>query len=362
MALHIKKCKVCNKIQQIDNFMKIIKTVNTELTTCNNCTCKFDNCKNKAINLQFCNKHTKLERGHYCLIWENMTDIKKQKIINKFKKTSIYIKTHNITGLKYVGLSTADTNEKVHIYKGSGPIWKNELKLYGNDYTTEIIGVFNDAEKSYEFCIDFSIKNNIVKSDEWANMMYEDGIGCGSLYCANMNDEQKKEHSDKIKQTLNKRSKEQKEAHKKNTSIAAKQRIAKMTTEERIKSTIKMNNKNRNKSKKEKIKIYKKMSESHKERYKNMTEEDKNNRSKNISDGRKGIILKKITCPKCKKVGDISNMMRYHGKNGEKCTLTVHKMREFLCNKGIKGCHKLNKNQLIQKAKDNNLEFPSTKQ
>ena len=47
----------------------------------------------------------------------------------------LYIKTHNITGLKYLGKTEKDP----YRYNGSGKYWKRHLKKYGRDIKTEIL-------------------------------------------------------------------------------------------------------------------------------------------------------------------------------------------------------------------------------
>jgi hypothetical protein len=85
------------------------------------------------------------------------------------EKIFLYIKTHNKTGLKYFGKTVQDP----YVYKGSGNIWVNHIKKYGYDVTTEIVGIFTNKEECKKFAIDFSIKNNIVESKEWANLVIE---------------------------------------------------------------------------------------------------------------------------------------------------------------------------------------------
>lgn len=86
----------------------------------------------------------------------------------------LYIKTHNITGLKYFGKTTRN----VYDYKGSGKYWLSHLKKHGNDVTTEIVAQFEDNDQSSceEYALNFSIENNIVESKEWANLILEDGL------------------------------------------------------------------------------------------------------------------------------------------------------------------------------------------
>jgi hypothetical protein len=86
---------------------------------------------------------------------------------------TLYIKTHNKTGLKYFGKTTKNNIFK---YRGSGKYWLRHIKKYGNDVTTEIIKIFDNEENCKQFAIDFSIKNNIVESKEWANLRMENGL------------------------------------------------------------------------------------------------------------------------------------------------------------------------------------------
>lgn len=84
--------------------------------------------------------------------------------------THLYIKTHNVTGLKYFGKTIQKNPQR---YKGSGKYWKCHLAKYGNDVTTEILGSFDDIELCELVASEFSIKFNIVESDEWANLIPE---------------------------------------------------------------------------------------------------------------------------------------------------------------------------------------------
>lgn len=83
----------------------------------------------------------------------------------------LYIKIHNITGLKYFGKTCQDPFK----YSGSGVYWKNHIKHHGNDVTTEIIGYFDNTEECEIVALNFSKTNNIVESVEWANLIEENG-------------------------------------------------------------------------------------------------------------------------------------------------------------------------------------------
>jgi len=87
-----------------------------------------------------------------------------------FNPTYLYVKTHNKTGLKYFGKTTAKDPYK---YNGSGVRWRRHLNKHGVDLTTEIIGYFLDEEECKNVAIMFSKENDIVKSKNWANLKEE---------------------------------------------------------------------------------------------------------------------------------------------------------------------------------------------
>lgn len=67
---------------------------------------------------------------------------------------SLYIKTHNITGLKYFGKTIKNPLK----YKGSGKYWKRHLAIHGNDVTTEVVATFDNEEDAAVFCNRILIK------------------------------------------------------------------------------------------------------------------------------------------------------------------------------------------------------------
>ena len=86
----------------------------------------------------------------------------------------LYVKTHNNTGMKYLGKTT---KPDPHKYPGSGKRWTRHLKKHGYDYTTKILLATEDKEELKETGLYFSKLWNIVESDEWANLMPEKGDG-----------------------------------------------------------------------------------------------------------------------------------------------------------------------------------------
>lgn len=94
-----------------------------------------------------------------------------------FKPTYLYVKTHLTTGLKYFGKTT---KSNPHAYTGSGDYWLKHLNIHGKHFSTEIIGFFENQEECVKAATEFSTKNNIVESKEWANFKIENGIDGGS--------------------------------------------------------------------------------------------------------------------------------------------------------------------------------------
>jgi hypothetical protein len=92
------------------------------------------------------------------------------------KPTWLYIKQHTVTGLKYFGKTTRNPEK----YKGSGKRWVNHLAIHGNIVKTVWSQLFTSKPELVEFALNFSKENNIVESNEWANLMPENGLDGGS--------------------------------------------------------------------------------------------------------------------------------------------------------------------------------------
>ena len=83
----------------------------------------------------------------------------------------LYLKTHNVTGLKYLGMTTRNDP----YYHGGGYYWLRHLKKHGNDISSKIIFRSEDHELFKRACLFYSYLYNIVESEEWANLMLETG-------------------------------------------------------------------------------------------------------------------------------------------------------------------------------------------
>lgn len=93
---------------------------------------------------------------------------------------SLYIKTHNKTGLMYLGY-TSKTD--VHSYTGSGYYWLDHCKKHGFDYKTEILCTCINKEEVKKIGLYYSKLWNIVYAKDnsgkkiWANLKEEAGDG-----------------------------------------------------------------------------------------------------------------------------------------------------------------------------------------
>lgn len=88
----------------------------------------------------------------------------------------LYVKTHNKTGLKYLGKTNSKDPYK---YPGSGKYWTSHIKIHGNDVTTEILKECQTKEDIKYWGEYYSNLWNIVKDISWANLKPETGEGGG---------------------------------------------------------------------------------------------------------------------------------------------------------------------------------------
>lgn len=85
----------------------------------------------------------------------------------------LYVKTHNTTGLKYLGKTTQDPFK----YLGSGTRWLNHIRHHGTDIFTQILCESDNPDYIKQQGIYYSHLWNVVKSNEWANLKLEEGDG-----------------------------------------------------------------------------------------------------------------------------------------------------------------------------------------
>jgi hypothetical protein len=86
----------------------------------------------------------------------------------------LYIKTHDVTNLHYLGYTSA-TNP--YTYTGSGKYWLRHLNKHGHSYNTTILLYSQCKNDIISTGIYFSKLFNVVASCEWANLKEERGDG-----------------------------------------------------------------------------------------------------------------------------------------------------------------------------------------
>jgi len=90
----------------------------------------------------------------------------------------LYVKTHNQTGLKYLGKTTQDP----FMYKGSGKDWTPHIKEHGYDVSTEILRECLTKEELSYWGRYYSKLWNIVEDPNWANKIPETGAGGATVF------------------------------------------------------------------------------------------------------------------------------------------------------------------------------------
>jgi NUMOD3 motif len=85
----------------------------------------------------------------------------------------LYVKQHSVTKLKYFGKTTRDP----YTYLGSGLKWQRHINKHGTNHVETLqVWEFADQAACTTFALEYSKNNNIVESNEWANLKDEDGL------------------------------------------------------------------------------------------------------------------------------------------------------------------------------------------
>jgi len=227
-------------------------------------------------------------------------------------KTYLYIKEHNITGMKYFGKTTSDP----YTYCGSGKYWINHIKKHGKEFVTTkwVSEPFTDKELLVEFATFVSEELDIVNSDKWANLILENGLDGAPVGF---------KHSEETKSLLKKYHTGRKREYK--VSSIARENMSRAqqgrSLSEQHKESIRLYAKSRPKEVNEKI--------SNSLKNKKHSEETILKRALSNSKPR-GAYGKsehcanrpKLICPNCSKSGNGGSMMRYHFNN---CKLIMSK-------------------------------------
>jgi hypothetical protein len=126
-----------------------------------------------------------------------------EEIERNFKPTRLAIKELN--GLKYFCKSV---RKDICSYTGSGKRWTNHVKKYGkkNVKTLWVSDWFYCPHHLQDFALMFSEYNNIVESNEWANLIPENGLtgnrGSKKGHMAGISKPKSQQHKQAISNTL----------------------------------------------------------------------------------------------------------------------------------------------------------------
>lgn len=90
----------------------------------------------------------------------------------------LMIKTHNVTGLKYLCITKRRNWEQ---YTGSGTYWKAHLKKHGINFSTELLYDTENYDDFVEQCLFYSALYNVALSEEFANQIPELGYDTGHI-------------------------------------------------------------------------------------------------------------------------------------------------------------------------------------
>lgn len=86
------------------------------------------------------------------------------------------LKQHKVTGKKYLCYHNG-TVDSCYKYTGSGTYWQNHIRKHGKKISTIILVETDDKEKIKIEGLRYSDLWNVVESDEFANLVREDGSG-----------------------------------------------------------------------------------------------------------------------------------------------------------------------------------------
>lgn len=230
---------------------------------------------------------------------------------------TLYIATHNITGLKYFGKTTRYfvKEDLQNNYHGSGVRWNHHLNKHGDNVTMDVYVVFSLNETDNNFvehvALKFSEENDIVNSKEWANINPENGLSGGVSMLG-------KKYSEETKLKIGSKSKIFNKCRKHSEETKLKIFISHTGFRHSEESKLKMSASTSKQiiSDETKLKLSSLFTGENNPMFGLKHSEETKNK---MSESRKN--KPKIECPHCKKIGDPSNMKRWHFEN---CKAKIH--------------------------------------
>ena len=94
----------------------------------------------------------------------------------EFSPTYLCVKQHSVTGKLYFCKTTKSYDQMLQ-YVGSGTYWRKHLRRHGEEHVITLwYCLFTERESCIGFALSFSAQENIVESNNWANLRPENGI------------------------------------------------------------------------------------------------------------------------------------------------------------------------------------------
>lgn len=231
-------------------------------------------------------------------------------------KVTLYIAEHNTTGLKYFGKTNRYFNqlELQEKYHGSGTRWKNHLKKHGDDVTMKIYGIFDKSEVE-SIALKFSMDYDIVESNEWANLVVENGLSGGSQGSGEQNPCFGRKHNQQTRGIISKRLTGK--IIPKETRLKISKALCGNQKSEEHKNNMKKPKSNIHRQNIVNARIGMEFSEAHKQNIsKSLKGKSPSEMTREkISRKLKGMNKPLTTCPHCLKEGGVSIMKRWHFDN-----------------------------------------------
>ncbi len=229
-------------------------------------------------------------------------------------KTTLYIATHNETGLKYFGKTSRYHSQKElqKHYHGSGVYWNKHLKKHGVNVTMSIVGTYDD-DSVLDIALKFSYDNDIVESSQWANLVHENGLDGASIGS---------KHSDATIEKIRQIKLNTSDEIKAQISATLTGNTASIETKAKMSATRKgVKKSDEHKAKIASANLGKIFSAEHKKNIglagigRKHSQEIKSQIALSVSKAQKGVPKRVTICPHCGKSGGVSNMTRYHFEN-----------------------------------------------
>jgi hypothetical protein len=247
-----------------------------------------------------------------------------EEIERNFKPTRLSVKELN--GIRYLCKSTKQDFEE---YKGSGVHWKKIVKKYGrkNVKTLWISDWFYCPHHLQNFALMYSEYNQVVESEEWANLKPETGLdgNCNpAIIKAAMNRpevKEKRKETDSKPEVKARRSAALNAANARPETKRKRSESAKKNYEDESKREMVTNRTNKMKETMALEETRKRISESVIETHwtKNTDAEEV---MKRISESRTGVKYKRVVCEHCDK--DVASNI-YGRHHGDKCKHRLNK-------------------------------------